>query len=291
MSHHRRSHADRGSDLRNSLAMIPHPGAALYSSAGHYATSAGQPGRQNADPPTENLSDQELTQLVRGGDTEAFAELFNRHRGAAYRLASMHTNDAYTAQDFVAEAFFRVLQALRSGGGPSTSFRSYLLRVLRNLVTESGRNSGRQVPVPDVSAYEVEYAASAGNEALRKYEHVLVREALSSLSDRWRTILWCTIVQSQQPASIADTMGISPNSVAALAYRAKEGLRQAYLSVHLDHQSYPSRCSYYVGRLAAYSRGRLGECGSEEVMVHLDGCDTCAGLYREIDELNDLLPV
>lgn len=263
----------------------------MSSSAGHYAPSAGQPGQQNADPAPEKFNDQELTQLVRSGDTEAFAELFNRHRGAAYRLAAMHTSDAYTAQDFVAEAFFRVLQALRSGGGPSTSFRSYLLRVLRNLVTESGRSSGRQVPVPDVSAYEVEYATSAGNEALRKYEHVLVREALSSLSDRWRTILWCTIVQSQQPASIADTMGISPNSVAALAYRAKEGLRQAYLSVHLDDKSYPSRCSYYVGRLAAYSRGRLGACGSEEVMTHLGDCDTCAGLYREIDELNHLLPV
>lgn len=263
----------------------------MYSSAGHYATSAGQPGRQNADHPTESLSDQELTQLVRGGCTEAFAELFNRHRQAACRLASMHTSDAYTAQDFVAEAFFRVLQALRTGGGPSTSFRSYLLRVLRNLVTESGRNAGRQVPVPDVGAYELEYATSAGNEALRKYEQVLVREALSSLSDRWRSILWCTIVQSQQPASIADSMGISPNSVAALAYRAKEGLRQAYLLVHLDHQSYPSQCAYYVSRLAAYSRGRLGECGSEEVTVHLGECDTCAGLYQEINELNHLLPV
>ncbi|MGW3953673.1 RNA polymerase sigma factor [Streptomyces sp. NPDC004752] len=263
----------------------------MYSSAGHHTPSAGQPGQQSANPTTAAFDDQELTQLVRSGDTEAFAELFHRHRAAATRLASLHISDAYTAQDVVAEAFFRVLQALKSGGGPSTSFRSYLLRVLRNLVTESGRSSGRQMPVPDVSVYEVEYAASAGNEAIRNYEHGLVWEALSSLSDRWRTILWCTIVQSQQPASIADTMGISPNSVAALAYRAKEGLRQAYLSVHLDQKGHSGRCSYYVGRLPAYARGRLGACGSEEVMSHLGGCDPCAGLYREINELNHLLPV
>ncbi|MEU2717698.1 sigma-70 family RNA polymerase sigma factor [Streptomyces sp. NPDC007205] len=262
----------------------------MSSSTRHHTTPAAQPDRQDAGPATAQISDQELTQLVRNGDTEAFAELFNRHRGAAIRLATMHANDAYAAQDFVAEAFVRVLQALKSGGGPSASFRSYLLRVLRNLVTESARSTGRQVSVPDVGVYEEEYAAPAGNEALKKYDQGLAWEALSSLSERWRTILWYTIVHSQQPAAIADVMGISPNSVAALSYRAKEGLRQAYLAVHLNQKNYSVHCSYYVGRLAAYSRGRLGKYGSEEMTLHLKECDICSILYREINELNQLLP-
>ncbi|MFD8395520.1 RNA polymerase sigma factor [Streptomyces sp. NPDC059680] len=262
----------------------------MSSSARHHTTPVGQPDRQTSDPAPPEISDQELTELVRNGDTEAFAELFNRHRGAAVRLASMHANDAYTAQDFVAEAFVRVLQAIKSGGGPSTSFRSYLLRVLRNLVTESARSTGRQVSVPDVSLYEEEYAPAAGNEALKNYESGLAWEALASLSDRWRNILWCTIVHSQQPAAIANEMGISPNSVAALTYRAKEGLRQAYLGMHVNRKGHSAHCSYYVGRLAAYSRGRLGKYGSEEMMLHLRDCDVCPVLYREINELNQLLP-
>ncbi|MDX3763406.1 sigma-70 family RNA polymerase sigma factor [Streptomyces sp. AK02-04a] len=262
----------------------------MSSATGYHPTPVGQPDRQNADPAIAELSDQELTQLVRSGDNEAFAELFNRHRAAATRLAFMHANDTYTAQDFVAEAFVRVLQALKSGGGPSSSFRSYLLRVLRNLVTEAARSTDRQVSVPDVSIYEEEYATPAGNEALKNYEHGLAREALASLSDRWRTILWYTIVHSQQPAAIAAEMGISPNSVAALSYRAKEGLRQAYLAVHLNGKSNSVHCSYYASRLAAYSRGRLGKCGSEEMMSHLRDCDICAVLYQEISELNQLLP-
>lgn len=267
----------------------PHPGAVLSYSTSRQVSPVGRPGCRDANPKGAELSDQELSQLVRNGNTDAFAELFNRHRNAAFRLASMHADDSYMAQDFVAEAFLRVLQALKAGGGPSTSFRSYLLKVLRNVVVECGRSSGRNVSVPDVSIYEAECAASAGNEALKKYEHGLALKALASLPDRWRTVLWCTIVNSQQPAAIADTMGISPNSVAALAYRAKEGLRQAYLTVHLDHQRYSGQCSYYVGRLAAYSRGRLGECGSTEMMLHLDACSACKTLYQEIMELNDLL--
>ncbi|MEU2718298.1 sigma-70 family RNA polymerase sigma factor [Streptomyces sp. NPDC007205] len=236
-------------------------------------------------------SDQELAQSVRDGDTEAFGVLFLRHRNAATRLASMYADDAHTVQDFVAEAFSRVLQALRSGGGPSSSFRSYLLKVLRNVVAEWGRNAGRQVYVPDVSPYEMEYAESAGCEALKNYEYGLVIEALTSLSERWRTVLWCTVVQSQQPAALANMMGASPNGVAALAYRAKEGLRQAYLSVHLDQRRCPGQCSYFVSRLAAFSRGRLGERASEEVRLHVKGCDSCGDLYQEVNELNQFFRV
>lgn len=257
-------------------------------SARHSTTQVGNSGRAAADPQTMESSDQELAQSVREGDTEAFGVLFMRHRNAATRLASMYADDAHTVQDFVAEAFSRVLQALRAGGGPSSSFRSYLLKVLRNVVAEWGRSTGRQVYVPDVSLYEVECADSAGCEALKNYEHRLVIEALSSLSERWKTVLWCTIVQSQQPAAIANMMGVSANSVAALAYRAKEGLRQAYLTVHLDQKRHATQCSYYVTRLAAFSRGRLGGCATEEVMEHVKDCNTCGNFYKEINELNQL---
>jgi len=37
------------------------------------------------------------------------------------------------ADDIVAEAFARVLAAIREGGGPSHAFRAYLLRAVRNL--------------------------------------------------------------------------------------------------------------------------------------------------------------
>ncbi|MEU0663736.1 RNA polymerase sigma factor [Streptomyces lavendulocolor] len=244
--------------------------------------------------PTRNsilrdYSDQDLTEIARRGSSEAFAVLFERHQASAARLAYFYAKDAYAAQDLVAEAFFRVLQALKSGGGPAASFRGYLLTVLRNVVTEWGKSSERQVTVPDVGVYEVENAASAGSEAIRGYEYSLVLEALQSLSDRWRTVLWHTVIQGQQPSAIAEYLGISPNSVAALAYRAKEGLRQAYLTVHLNHNNTTNRCAYFVARFAAYSRGRLGQCGAEEVRQHLNVCRNCHSLHREIEELNALI--
>ena len=45
-------------------------------------------------------------------------------------------------------------------------------------------------------------------------------------------VLWHTEVEQQKPADIAPLLGMSANSVSALAYRAREGLRQAFLSQH-----------------------------------------------------------
>ena len=45
-------------------------------------------------------------------------------------------------------------------------------------------------------------------------------------------VLWHLEVENQKPADIAPLLGMSANSVSALAYRAREGLRQAYLNMH-----------------------------------------------------------
>ncbi|WP_198042083.1 RNA polymerase sigma factor [Kitasatospora azatica] len=233
--------------------------------------------------------DQELADRVRAGDGEAFAELFRRHERAARRFASLYAKDPHTAQDLVAEAFVRVLHVLRSGSGPSSSFRGYLMTVLRNIVTEWSRIADRQVPVPDVTAYEHETVISAGSEALRNMDHSLVLQALASLPERWQDVLWYTVVQAEEPADLAGILGISPNSVAALAYRAREGLRQAYLTAHLKPRSWSARCEYFVERLATYSRGRLGQCAAEAMRGHLQTCERCRNMHEETQDINSTL--
>jgi DNA-directed RNA polymerase specialized sigma24 family protein len=68
----------------------------------------------------------------------SYEELYVEHTPAARRLAlSMVSPDV--ADDIVAEAFARVLAAIRSGGGPSQTFRGYLLtRFATRLTTGCG---------------------------------------------------------------------------------------------------------------------------------------------------------
>jgi hypothetical protein len=68
------------------------------------------------------------------GDARAFGVLYARHLMAARRLATTFVAASAEREDLVAEAFTRMLRALRVGHGPTEEFRPYLLVTLRNTV-------------------------------------------------------------------------------------------------------------------------------------------------------------
>src|SRR3954466_14353208 len=78
---------------------------------------------------------------------------------------------------------------------------------------------------------------------------------------------------------------MSANSVSALAYRAREGLRQAYLQMHTGDLVDPD-CQWTHAKLGAYVRKGLSRRDVQKVETHLDGCRKCTAMYLELDEVN-----
>src|SRR6476659_51184 len=76
--------------------------------------------------------DAELIAAVRGGDVDAYGDLFARHVDAARRLARQLAGPG-DADDLVSDAFTKVLTVLQRGGGPDLAFRAYLLTAVRRL--------------------------------------------------------------------------------------------------------------------------------------------------------------
>src|SRR4030088_3379215 len=82
------------------------------------------------------VSDTELLARLRAGENAAFGELYRRHAGVVRRSAFRLVRDGADADDLTAEAFFRVLQAVRRGNGPHEHARTYLLTVARRISWE-----------------------------------------------------------------------------------------------------------------------------------------------------------
>src|SRR5437763_15693743 len=97
-------------------------------------------------------SDPELIASVRGGSPDAYRALYQRHVPAAFRLAHQLAGSAAEAEDLVADAFARVLDALRAGRGPDSAFRAYLLTALRHVAYDKARRDRRVQFEPDVTA-------------------------------------------------------------------------------------------------------------------------------------------
>ncbi|KQV73761.1 hypothetical protein ASC61_01320 [Aeromicrobium sp. Root344] len=230
-------------------------------------------------------SDARLIAAVRDGDTEAYGELFGRHRDAATRLASQLVPGP-DADDLVAESFTRVLALLQAGKGPDEFFRAYLLTAIRRLHVDRGRRQKR-VRTTDNDA-DLDRAVAFVDPAEMRFEQGAAAAAFTALPERWQLVLWHLDVEGQKPADIAPLLGMSPNSVSALAYRAREGLRQAYLQSHLAPSLHAS-CRTTTGMLGSYVRRGLSARDAARVEAHLDECSRCTGLYLELAEINSNL--
>jgi RNA polymerase sigma factor (sigma-70 family) len=226
--------------------------------------------------------DAELISAVRGGDSDAYGELFARHVDAARRLARQLAGPG-DADDLVSDAFTKVLTVLQRGGGPDLAFRAYLLTAVRRLHVDRIRAGVRLRPVDDLTPFDP--GLPFHDTAVEGFDNAAAARAFASLPERWQMVLWHTEVEQQKPADIAPLLGMSANSVSALAYRAREGLRQAFLSQHATDPD-DVDCAWTRDHLGAYVRGGLSRRDATRVDDHLAACRACAAVYLELTEVN-----
>ena len=171
-------------------------------------------------------SDLDLTRAVRAGDMEAAGALYARHHPFAVRTARAIANPGI-AEDLASDALTRVVTALLNGRGPDTAVRAYLATTIRNLFADRLRKLNGEV-LADPHWTTLDSAeADPTDQAL---ERSVVIEVLAELPERWREVLWRTIVLEQPLALVGACMGLNANAAAALSYRARSALTKAYLS-------------------------------------------------------------
>ncbi len=199
-----------------------------------------------------------------------------------YRLALGLVSDRAEAEDLTAEAFFRVLQAIRRGSGPVDNVRGYLLIVARRVAWEW---SLRRKDVP-VSDEELTHRAPSDPDTSGQFtERNLIRRAFTSLPERWRKVLWKMEVEGERPAAVATNFGLSPNATAALARRARQGLRAAYLQAHLAADRSATGCRSVLEKLGAYTAGSTSGIERRRIRAHLAACASCTAMYTELREV------
>jgi RNA polymerase sigma factor (sigma-70 family) len=230
------------------------------------------------------LGDEQLADAVRGGRTEAFAVLWERHV-AAGRSAARRLTGTYDPDDLVQEAYLRVFKALQSGNGPTGSFRPYLYATLRSVAATWSRVAA---PVPVEEVPEVVDPRDLSTEVLER--SVTVR-AFRRLPERWQTVLWYTEVEGMDPREAAPLLGLSAGATAALAYRAREGLRREWLQAHVSADSVAPECRRTVERLGDHARGTLSRAAQDDVEEHLTGCMSCSILAEELDDVASRLRI
>lgn len=234
-------------------------------------------------PQPSDVHDAQLVDAVRAGDSGAFEQLYREHRAAAYNLGRQLARCSADVDDLVSVTFTKVLVALHEGRGPDsdTGFRAYLLTALRHTAYDKAKQDKPVVLTPDVTvAAPKATVVPFRDTAVARLERSLAAKAFSRLPHRWQTVLWHTEIKGRNPAEVAPLLGLTANGVAALALRAREGLRQAYLQQHVtaDHAD----CRPTVHQFGRWLRGGLRKREHQAVCAHIDACRRCRALVAEL---------
>ena len=229
-------------------------------------------------------TDTALLAAVRAGDTAAYGTLYERHCAATRQLAHTLTRDPADADDLVAETFTKVLATLRAGRGPLVAFRAYLHTTLRHVCYHRARRDRRLEFTDDLTRYDE--GEPFHDPALAKLERAYAIRAFRQLPPRWRAVLWHTEVEGATPAQVAPLLGLTPNAVAVLAHRAREGLRRLYLQQHVGVAEHPE-CRWTGDRLGGHLRGHLAHRDATRIRGHLSWCADCRSRLAEVSEVDN----
>ncbi|MBX9472244.1 sigma-70 family RNA polymerase sigma factor [Microcella sp.] len=231
---------------------------------------------RNAD----GVADQELLRRSRRGDRAAFGELWQRHSAAGVSVARAITH--LDPDDIVAEAFERILRLVLDGRGPTGAFRPYLYSTIRHVAASQGR-ARHEIAVDDLDALmppDVE-----DDVAVIALDRSLTAQAFRSLPERWQTVLWYTEVEGLDPHEAAPLLGLNANATAALSFRAREGLRIAWLQAHVEDAQASGECRWAMERLGEHERHKLSVRDTDRLAFHLANCAHCAIVSEEVHDV------
>jgi hypothetical protein len=156
---------------------------------------------------------------------------------------------------------------------------------MRHVCYHGARRDRRLEFTDDLTRYDEGIPYS--DPALDRLERSYAAAAFRQLPARWRDVLWHTEIEGNSPTEVAGMLGMTPNAVAVLAHRAREGLRSLYLQQHVAVADHPE-CRWAGDRLGGHLRGRLAPRDANRMRLHLGWCGDCRERFAEVSEIDGI---
>jgi RNA polymerase sigma-70 factor (ECF subfamily) len=172
-------------------------------------------------------SDEQIVERVRAGDTSEFAELVLRYQDTVYGMARRFVESSADAEDIAQEAFLRVHRGLEGFKGDAR-FSTWLYRITWNLCADwirRHRKPGRASVGLDDTADIEDRRTDIEEGLLDEEQRRSVRQALSALDEKYRSVITLLYYQKLSYEQIAEVLDVPLKTVETRLYRARKLLR------------------------------------------------------------------
>jgi len=166
-----------------------------------------------------------LVELARGGDSEAFGQLYDHYQGSVYRFVYYRTRSQTLAEDITSETFLRALRNMSGFRWQGKDFGAWLMTIARNLCTDhfkAGRTRLEQT-TEDMGAHD-DATEGPENAVLAGLTNEVLLGGLRQLSDEQRDCLIMRFLQGLSIAETAEVLGRSEGAIKQLQLRGVRNL-------------------------------------------------------------------
>jgi RNA polymerase sigma-70 factor (ECF subfamily) len=187
----------------------------------------------------EAEEDRVLIAKAQQGDVAAFRQLVERHQRRAFAIALSLVRDENDARELVQDAFLRVFRGLHTFQGTS-SFFTWLYRIITNLSIDLIRKPGRQLADIDEARFESDESQEAEFPLLSRVDGsdpvdvVRRREiagrlqaALDALPPYHRSVILMREIEGLSYDEMAEAMGVSKGTIMSRLFHARQKLQKA----------------------------------------------------------------
>lgn len=182
---------------------------------------------------TVEESDADLVERARGGLSDAFRLLVERHSRSVFRLAYRMTLNEFDADDVVQETFLRAYRSLGRFDGRS-EFGTWIYRIAVNCSLDLQRAKGKRAEIGTSDEEGDGLAATLAAQdptpervALSGQVRQIVDETLAELSPMERTAFLLRHVEGMPVPQISAVLGRNNGATKHSIFRAVRKLREA----------------------------------------------------------------
>ncbi len=190
-----------------------------------------QPAGQSLNSTETASDDAKLLERIRGGATDDFTELVQRHQSRVFAILHRYERDAHKVEDLAQETFLKAWRALGQFDGRAP-FEHWLSRIAARVALDHLRKEKRrqnEIGLPELGDDALDWLRSGDekSELDARSAAELLELAMRELSPADRVVITMQELEGRSVKEIAVVMGASGVAVRVRAMRARSKLRQA----------------------------------------------------------------
>jgi RNA polymerase sigma-70 factor, ECF subfamily len=172
---------------------------------------------------TDTDRQMELVLLAKGGDADAFGQLYEAYLDKIYRYIYFRVTDEQTAEDLISQVFTKAWENLNRYQPSGRPFIAWLYTIAHNTVIDHYRTRKDTVPIENTLSLASD-APSPHEQVELHFEADNLRAALHTLTPEQQQVVVLKFIAGMSTDEIAGQLRKSAGAIRALQMRALQAL-------------------------------------------------------------------